>query len=247
VLKSFCDGRIFGERIGSGPIDVIGLHGWARSRQDLLASVRDLNAVVPDLPGFGVSPEPSEAWGSDEYADLVAEMVSGFGRPQVVLGHSFGGRVAVKLAARRPDLVTGMVLSGVPLLRGPSAGATPRVPFKAARWAHSRRLISDERMERLRKKYGSADYRNANGVMRSILVRLVNESYEECLPQIKCPVELVWGDRDTAAPLQVARDACAMIQDCRISVLEGLGHMTPLSAPEQLGEAVGRLLQARSR
>lgn len=247
MLKSFCDGQIFGERLGSGPVDVVGLHGWGRSRQDLLVSLAGLNAVVPDLPGFGVSPEPSGAWGSDEYADAIAELVSGLGKPQVILGHSFGGRIAVKLAARRPDLVAGMALTGVPLLRLPSANTRPPTAFRAVRWAHGRGLISAGRMEKLRKKYGSADYRNADGVMRSILVRLVNESYEDCLPQIKCPVELIWGAKDTAAPLRVARDACAMIQDCRLTILEDQGHMTPLSAPQQLGDAVRRLLQAGSQ
>lgn len=242
MLKSFCDGRIFGERTGSGPVDVIGLHGWGRSRQDLFASLDGLNAVIPDLPGFGMSPQPPEAWGSDEYADLIAELVSSFGKPQVVLAHSFGGRIAVKLASRRPDLLAGMVLTGVPLLRTRSAAARSPIAYRAARWAHDRKLVSAERMEKLRKKYGSEDYRNADGVMRPILVRLVNESYEDFLPQIKCPVELIWGEKDTAAPLQVARDACAMIQDCRLNILEGLGHMTPLSAPQQLGDAVGGLL-----
>jgi len=248
LLKSFCGGRIFGERLGSGQVDVVGLHGWARSRDDLFASLAGLNAVIPDLPGFGVSPEPPAAWGSDEYADAIAELVSGLGKPQVLLGHSFGGRIAVKLAARRPDLVAGMVLTGVPqLLRLPSAGSRPPAAFLAARWAHRRGLISAERMEKLRNKYGSADYRNANGVMRSVLVRLVNESYEDCLPQIKCPVELIWGEKDTAAPLRLAQEACGMIQDCRLTVLDDLGHMTPLSAPQQLGDAVRRLLQAGTR
>lgn len=242
MLQSFCDGQIFAERIGEGPVRVIGLHGWARSRQDLIASLAGLSALALDLPGFGVSKEPPQAWGSDEYADLVAEMVSGLNGPQVVLGHSFGGRVAVKLAVRYPDLVTGMVLTGVPLLRRHSARARSPMVFRAARWAHSHKVVSDARMERYRQRYGSADYRNAAGVMRSILVRLVNESYEDDLPQIKCPVELVWGATDTAVPVQVARNACEMIQDCRLNIIEGSGHMTPLSAAGQLGQAIRRLL-----
>ena len=61
-----------------------------------------------------------------------------------------------------------------------------------------------ERMESLRQRYGSEDYRLATGVMRTVHVRAVNEtneSYEEQLRRIACPVELVWGDDDTAAPL----------------------------------------------
>jgi len=99
VLQSFCEGRLFAERASLEPTEVIGLHGWARSREDLAGPLAGLNALAVDLPGFGASPEPPEAWDSRAYAALIAEVLAGLDRPQVLLGHSFGGRVAVKLAA----------------------------------------------------------------------------------------------------------------------------------------------------
>jgi pimeloyl-ACP methyl ester carboxylesterase len=116
-----------------------------------------------------------------------------------VLGHSFGGRVAVCLAARRPELVSGLVLTGVPLLR---LAATPRpaLTYRLARAANRAGLLSDKRMDKLRDSRGSADYRAATGMMRDILVKSVNETYDTELRAIRCPVRLVWGERDTAAP-----------------------------------------------
>ncbi len=102
-------------------------------------------------------------------------------------------------------------------------------------------------METFRQRYGSEDYRRATGSMRSVLVRVVNESYEHDLTCITCPVELVWGSNDTVVPLQVARDACALIGDARLQVIEGSGHMTPLSAPAELRKSVCRLLHAATR
>ena len=99
MLQSFCEGRLFAERASLEPTEVIGLHGWARSREDLAGPLAGLNALAVDLPGFGASPEPPEAWDSRAYAALIAEVLAGLDRPQVLLGHSFGGRVAVKLAA----------------------------------------------------------------------------------------------------------------------------------------------------
>lgn len=243
MLQSLCQGRLFAERTGQPSSEVVGLHGWARSHDDLEAALGGLNALLIDLPGFGVSPEPPAAWGSLEYAELVADALRTLNRPQVVVGHSFGGRVAVRLAAGWPELVAGVVLTGVPLLRRSNAAA-PSWRFRVARWGSRHGLVSDDRMEKLRQRYGSEDYRRANGVMRSVLVRVVNESYEEDLPRITCPVELIWGSKDTAAPLEMVQRACDLLPKARLEVIDDAGHFTPLSHPDVIRSSVTRLIYA---
>ena len=242
MLQSFCDGRLFAERTGHAHTEVVGLHGWARSREDLTAALAGFNALAIDLPGFGASPEPPSVWDSRSYAAFVAEALASLDSPQVLLGHSFGGRIAVKLAAWWPELVSGLVLSGVPLLRPePARRASPQLSFRIARWGSRRGIVSERMMEKLRRRYGSEDYKRASGVMRSVLVCVVNESYEKDLSRITCPVELVWGSNDTAAPLAMAQQACSLLPDARLEVIQGAGHMTPLTAPDALRGAVNRL------
>lgn len=243
MLQSFCEGRLFAERTGHAPSDVIGLHGWARSWQDLAGPLGGFNALLIDLPGFGASPEPPEVWDSADYAALVAEVIADVHKPQVVVGHSFGGRVAIKLAACWPELVSGLVLTGVPLLRNRSS-ARLSWRYRAARWGSRHGVVSQARMETLRQRYGSDDYRRAGGIMRSVLVRSVNESYEEDLMRIKCPVELVWGAKDTAAPVEMARQASGFLKNGQFEVVEAAGHLIPLSHPDVLRKAVDRVLSA---
>jgi pimeloyl-ACP methyl ester carboxylesterase len=251
VLRSFGTG-LFGARYGSGPAAwLLALHGWRRSHRDFEAVVGaspgepPLDAVALDLPGFGASPPPSEAWGSADYARAVApvaeELASALGGPLVVLGHSFGGRVALELASGRPELVRALVLTGVPRLVevGEGRGRAP-ASFRLGRALHRRGLLSDARMERLRHRHGSADYRAASGVMRQVLVRTVNERYEEELAQVRCPVELVWGDDDRDAPLAVARLAQARLRCGALTVCPGAGHLTPLTAAAALRTAALR-------
>ncbi|MGH2685417.1 MAG: alpha/beta fold hydrolase, partial [Actinomycetota bacterium] len=108
---------------------------------------------------------------------------------------------------------------------------------------HRRGLFPDDRMESLRRRHGSADYRAATGVMRDVLVRVVNETYEEQLRAVRCPVELVWGDDDTAAPLEAAERAADLLGDlATLTVLPGAGHLTPSTAPDALREALERRL-----
>jgi pimeloyl-ACP methyl ester carboxylesterase len=243
VLRAFADGRIFGVATGTGPARVLALPGWGRTSSDFDATLGGLDAVALDLPGFGATPPPPEPWGAAEYAAAVAAVIDELHPPVVVLGHSFGGRVAVHLAAGRPDLVAGLVLTGAPLLRRP--GAAPRRPsagYRVGRWLHRRGVLSEARMEVLRQRYGSADYRAASGVMRAVHVRAVNETYEAELAKVACPVELVWGDDDPDVPLAVAREVTRLLPSAHLEVVPGAGHHTPLTAPAALRDAVVRLL-----
>lgn len=244
MLESFCGGRLFAERVGTGPVEVIGLHGWARTRADLVRALPGVSLLAFDLPGFGTSPDPPGAWSSADYAELLAEALSGLDRPQVLVGHSFGGRIAVRLAASRPEAVSGLVLAGVPLFRREGARSAPARRFRIARWGHRHGLVSEARMEKLRNRFGSEDYRQARGVMRAVLVQAVSESYEEDLTRITCPLELVWGANDTVTPLEFALRAAELMPDAHLEVIEGGGHLSPVTTPGALRAGVARLTGA---
>ena len=177
------------------------------------------------------------------YADLVEPALDDCAPRVVVLGHSFGGRVAVELAVRRPDAVAALVLSGVPLLqRADRPAARPALRFRLARGLHRRGVLSERVMERTRQRYGSSDYRAASGVMREVLVAVVNETYETQLGLIEQPVELVWGEHDDAVPVEIAQRSEAVLPDATLTVLNGVGHFVPTEAPRALSDAIaGRL------
>jgi pimeloyl-ACP methyl ester carboxylesterase len=241
VLSSFADGRLFGSVTGTEPPRVLALHGWARSHRDFDAVVAGdgpLPALALDLPGFGASPPPPAAWGAEAYAELVGSVLGDMKTPVVVLGHSFGGRVALHLAAQRPDVVHALVLTGAPMLHPLGRRTHVALAYRVTRRLHSLRLVSDDAMEAARQRFGSADYRAAQGIMREVLVRAVNETDEVQLDAVRCPVHLVWGADDTAAPLEVAERAVTRLAHGDLAVHPGVGHLTPLLIPSALRTAV---------
>lgn len=242
MLRAF--GPLFGEQHGDGPPAVVALPGWMRTRHDFAAVLDGLPAVALDLPGMGgATPPPSSVIGSDGYAELVAEALRA-SPPVVVVGHSFGGRVAVQLAAHHPEVVRALVVTGTPFkFADDLAAARPPVSYRLVRWLHRRHLISDRRMEALRQARGSADYNAAQGVMRDILVRVVNEDYSNALARIGAPIELVYGTADTAAPLAGAQRAATLVAGpCALTPLDGIGHLVPTQAPAALRAAIDRQL-----
>ncbi|TQL47571.1 pimeloyl-ACP methyl ester carboxylesterase [Homoserinimonas aerilata] len=217
------------------------LHGWARSGADFSRVVDGLDAVAIHLPGFGITPEPTEAWGSEDYADDLADALAGL-PPVIVVGHSFGGRVAVRLAAKHPELVRGLVLTGVPLLRlaaAPKASAS----YRAVRWLAKRGLVSPKALEAQRQKHGSADYKAARGVMRDVLVKAVSENYNDDLARIACPVRMVWGENDTAAPADAGLAASRLLADASFRTVPGAGHLLEGALVPALREELHTLIE----
>lgn len=242
ALRSFLDGALFAEVYGSGAPNVLALHGWGRRGNDFAAALDGLDAVAPDLPGFGASPSPDEPVGADAYADIVAGMLDLFDRPPVLVGHSFGGRVAVCLAAKHPDRVGSLILTGVPLIRSGSVRRPP-LSFRVVRWLNRIGVVSDERLEREKRNRGSSDYRAATGVMRDVLVRVVNESYEDQLTEIPNPVLLLWGENDQEVPVRIAEAADSILSNSTIEVVPGVGHMLPLESPSRLRASIDEALR----
>lgn len=241
MLTAFAGGAVYGSRHGTAEPWVLALPGWGRTHADFAALLGNLDAIALDLPGFGATPPPAEAWSTARYAEEVARVLDEMAPRVVVVGHSFGGRVAVRLAAARPERVGALVLTGVPLVRDPERAAVkPPVEVRVAKTLRKIGLYPEAKLEAVRRKHGSADYRAAEGVMRTILVKAVNETYEDALASVRCPVELVWGSADTAVSPRVAEKAAPLVADARVEVLDGVDHFVPTRDPASLRRAIER-------
>ncbi len=253
MLRALGGGTLFGSVVGDGPPRVLLLHGWRRTLADFAAvqdqlSGRGLASAAIDLPGFGATPPPEHAGGARHYATLIRPALDELAAagPVILVGHSFGGRVATVLAARHPGVVAGVVVTGAPLVR--LAPATrPQRGYRAVRWLHRHGLVSAERLESARHRYGSDDYRAASGVVRDVLVVTVSESYEDEIDELTAPLSLVWGENDSVVPLAVA-EAVADRRRRRggvvtLDVVLGADHFVPLRAPERLVEAVAGMVR----
>jgi pimeloyl-ACP methyl ester carboxylesterase len=132
--------------------------------------------------------------------------------------------VAVRLAAKHPELVSGVVLTGVPLVRLVAAPKPP-LTFRLIRALARARIIPQSVLEAQRHKRGSADYRAARGVMRDVLVRVIGEDYRDDLARVRVPVRMVWGENDTAAPADAGAAAADLIAGATFRVVAGAGHL----------------------
>jgi pimeloyl-ACP methyl ester carboxylesterase len=219
---------------------------WAGLAAHLTAAGHRVTAL--DFPGFGATPEPSEPWGMEDYAGWFERFLAerGIENP-VLVGHSFGGRVAIIHASRHA--VRKVVLVD-------SAGVKPRRSFRyyAKVWSFKalKRLapivVGRERaakiIDRRRAKSSSADYNAASPVMRGTLSRVVNQDLREFMPRISAPTLLMWGEKDTATPLRDARIMEKLIPDAGLVVFKGAGHYSFLEHAAHFATILDSFLDA---
>jgi len=183
-----------------------------------------------DFPGHGQSDLPPAAWAVDDFAGLTLELMAALGIDRAsVLGHSFGGRVAIKLAAAHPDKVDRLVLvdsAGVP----PPQTARRRLKRFASRFANTiGRLGRPGRAVRRKivARIASPDYKAA-GPLRDTFLAVVREDLRPMMPEIKAPTLLLWGESDEDTTLADAHAMEKLIPGARLLVIKNAGHFSYL-------------------
>lgn len=224
--------RLNYEEVGRGRTAVF-LHGWGGSA----ASLRGLAArlapkyrtVLLDFPGFGASDVPPEDFGIYDYARVTAEFLARIlraGGKAAVIGHSFGGRVALILGARYPELTDKIVLIDGAGIR-PRRGIIKRFrawKYRAAKFLVRLKVLLPEKLE----GYGSADYRALSPGMRRVFVRVVNQHLESEARAVKADTLILWGGRDRDTPPYMAKKLNKLIRGSRLHVFPDAGHYSYL-------------------
>ena len=229
-MKITVDGlSIYYEAQGQGQ-PVVLLHGWGvdsgslRPLSNLLKNKAGARAISVDLPGFGYSDPPPVDWDVSAYAAFLGHFLDCLGLDKVsLLGHSFGGRIAIKFAAQQPERVAKLVLvDSAGIL--PERGATYyyRVGVaKLVKWL--KKALPFLKNSRLLPQLGSSDYQRA-GALRGTFVKVVNEDLRSYLPAIQCPTLLIWGGKDHETPVSDAYLMKSLIPQACLEVLPGAGH-----------------------
>lgn len=224
---------------GDKPI-VLFLHGWAapvsggsyRLITEHLS--QHFRVIAPDLPGFGSSDEPKTPWCVDDYVDFIQAFCEALGITEVVLMcHSYGGRISIKWMTRKNRTV--QIRRAVFI---DAAGIRPKRGLsyycKVYSYKCMKKLAGIPPVaklfpalpERVKKRAGSSDYRNASDLMRQTMVRSVNEDLTALLPNIAVSTLLIWGENDTATPLSDGKKMEALIPDAGLVTLAGAGHFS---------------------
>lgn len=212
------------------------LHGWGGSKESFTelreAMKHDpIHILTPDLPGFGDEPEPTQPWTIDDFADwveayLANQKVDG---PLLLLAHSHGGRIAIKLVASDRLIPAHLYLCASAGIRHPRhlkriAGLLLAKTGKIFLSIPGMKKLQPLGKKMLYRLVRVHDYEKASPVMRDTLINVTRENLLPLLPCIHCPTDIFWGKDDRMTPVKDATLMHKRIPGSRLHIYAGIRH-----------------------
>ena len=236
------------------------LHGWggsAESFTELRAALADkpVELYTPDLPGFGSEPEPSVPWYVEDYANWVLQYISSNipqreSRKLMILGHSHGGRIAIKLTTlQRSNLpnVHHIFLCAAAGIRHPRhikriIGLMLAKSGKALLSVPGGKTLQPLAKKLLYKLVRVHDYEQASDIMKQTLVHVSAEDLRPQLRNIHIPTDIFWGTEDGMTPYSDARVMEAEIPQAHLHSYPGVRHGVHRDKAKEIAQIIEQYL-----
>lgn len=208
--------------VDCGGMPLVLMHGWGGSGKTVKciadAFALSRRVISFDFPPFGNSSHPPGSWSLCDYTEGVMHCLKSVGIEKAdFVGHSFGGRVGIDLAART-DIVNKLALVD-------AAGLRPKKTLKKI--INGIKFKRDKKRGRDVTKYYSPDYLALPENVRQVFSRIVSEDLAGRLCQIKCETLIIWGEDDKETPLYMAKKMHRLVNGSGLVVLGG-GHFAYL-------------------
>lgn len=203
------------------------LHGWTfetKKWAPFLAALKEVGLSPTLLKTPGLTSPLNSVWNLDNYVEWLAGKLKNETKV-VLLGHSFGGQIAVRFAASYPDKVSQLILIDSAGVRDHSLWPTiKRAGFRVA--ANLGKMIfSDERLRKVLYFFArERDYLNAPPLLRRTMSAILDDEVVGDMPKVLAPTLLIWGRRDAVTPLKLARIFVEKIPQNRLAVIDEARH-----------------------
>lgn len=231
------------------------LHGWGSNsgrwqRVKELLEEKGIEVLVLDLPGFGITPSPEEPWGRNDYINWILQKVSEKNWQRFnLLGHSFGGGIAVKIATSSSERIDRLILCAPAIIKRKSIKTYLFYWFaylgKKIFSLPGLKIFFPLAQKLIYILTGTRDYYLAKGIMKETMKKITNEGgLERFLEKIKIPTLILWGKKDNVLPVKDAYQIKEKIKGSELKILQKARHSPHREAPEELVQAIIQFIES---
>ncbi|MGN0929081.1 MAG: alpha/beta fold hydrolase [Alphaproteobacteria bacterium] len=220
------------------------LHGWGHNLINFKPIAKMLNnydCYLIDLPGFGKSPVPEMVMSISEYSSIIADFIKGIKNRDdkvIIVGHSFGGRIAIDLGANYSTLIDRIVIiAGAGLKK--KVHIYKKIPVWSLQKIHSiiskifssfgGNLENTYIYKKIFNKIASDDYKNTKAVMREIMKETIKTPSLTLAKKITIPTVLIYGERDKITPPEFGKNFHSVINSSKLFILPTFNHNSILT------------------
>jgi pimeloyl-ACP methyl ester carboxylesterase len=220
---------------------------WQKVKE--LLEEKGIEVLILDLPGFGRTPSPPEIWGRNDYINWIFQKIKEKNWQKFnLLGHSFGGGLAVKIATNFSERIDKLILCAPAIIRRRSIKSYLFYWFAYL----GKKIFSLPGLKRLSplaqkliyKLAGTKDYYLADGIMKEVMKKIWEEDdLLTALEKIEIPTLILWGKRDDTLPVEDAYQIKEKIKNSELKILQKASHSPHREVPEELAEAIIQFLK----
>lgn len=224
-------------KIGNSNEFIVFLHGWGADKNSFLwvsSYIKNKSMIFVDFNGFGESPEPEYPYTVFDYAFNLKKILDNYKiYSLIIVGHSFGGRVAVKFSSLYQFCYENYKLCLVD-----AAGLIPRrglfYYYKVYKYKLLKKIAKiSKKSENLLSKYGSKDYKQLSTMMKQTFNLIVNEDLSKDAALINVSTFIVWGVLDKETKLYMAKKYNKLIVNSKLFLINDAGHFSFLDKPQE--------------
>lgn len=221
------------KKINANYKTVVLLHGWEgnlNSFMPIYSAFNNCNILSVDFWGFGQSDKPNADFSIFSYADTVFALIKVLKIDRcVIVGHSFGGRVALILSATAKETIDKLILID-------SAGLKPK--FSLKRYVKVKMFKLNKRLVKMRvkkekclNKYGSEDYKKLSDDEKLVFNRIINQDLTIYAKNVFAETLILWGEKDTDTPIYMAKRLHKYIKNSKLFIMKQAGHFSYVDCP----------------
>lgn len=234
------------------------LHGWQSSgarwkKVKEIIEQDGIRVLAPDIPGFKDETELKKSWTLDDYINWFSDFIiqSKLEYPEIqdgfyLLGHSFGGRMAIKISSKNLFKLDGLILVSAAGIKRNQAFYSKAIglgvkiikAFKLGDLPFGKNLYNFLRVFFYRYVIRKTDYLNAKGALNETIKNILAEDLKERLYDITVSTKIIWGDKDKLTPVRDAYLINERIKNSELEVFEGIKHTPYIECPEKLAESI---------
>lgn len=226
---------------------IILLHGWGTSKNTFTSLKEEISKNYEvhalDLIGFGKSDEPFKPYSLNDYVLFLRDYIKNKNiiNP-IILGHSFGGRIAIKYTSIFKDVSKLILVDSAGIRRINLSNKFKILKYKVLKKWY--KLTSNKKMYNLLiNNSGSYDYKLASSVMKQTLSLIVNENLNKHIKKIKTTTLIIWGKNDKVTPYKDALYLKKHIKESKLVSFENTGHFPYLENKEDFNKVVKEFLE----
>lgn len=222
---------------------IVFLHGWGMNKncfEKVISNIeRGYQILSLDFLGFGKSSEPSQYFDTYEYAYHIFVLLKKLNIEKVILvGHSFGGRIAILLSSVFDIEVEHLILtSSAGIITFDLCKLIKIINYKFKKILVKYKLLSYDYLQ----KCGSKDYKNCSANLKAVFVKVVNQDLQKHLSKISAKTKLVWDKKDKETPYKYCKILNKNIKNSEIKLFDTGGHFAFLYNVSKFSKIINNL------